>query len=86
MQLAYGLQMRQQPILCSARQHRDSVLPSFAVTNNNLTAGEVQILHPQFQTLHQTQSRSVQECRAQPWNTAHPREDGPHFIAGQHYR
>src|SRR5437870_429822 len=55
MQLAYGLQMRQQPILCSARQHCDSVLAAFAVTNNNLTAVEVQILHPQFQTLHQTQ-------------------------------
>ena len=55
-QLANVVQMRRQRLLHSCLQHRSPILIALAFTEQNLVAGEVNVLHSESQPLQQAQA------------------------------
>jgi hypothetical protein len=77
-------ELRVQRFVQGGWQHRPAILASFAMPNRDLTAPEVEILHPQTKPLEQAQAASVQQVRDQPVNAAQLVEQGGHLRPCQH--
>jgi hypothetical protein len=52
------------------RKHRVPILISFAGSNENLVADEIDVFNPDLQTFHQSEPRSVKEHNHEPIATA----------------
>ena len=65
------------------RQDRASVLAALSFAHRNLPNGEIDILDPQAQALHQAQSRAVEQRAHDPLDTLEMREQPLDLILGQ---
>jgi hypothetical protein len=66
-------------------QHGHPVLVAFAVAYHNVIGGKVDVLHPQTQTLHQAQARTVQQGSHDPWGTGQVLQYRSDLVLGQHH-
>ncbi|MNN73920.1 hypothetical protein D3C81_1900770 [compost metagenome] len=64
----------------TARQYSDPILHALAVAYQNLSAGEVHILDPQAQHLHQPHARAIQQTADQPEITLQAMQHPAHLF------
>ena len=67
-------------------QHRRPAAATFALTDHDLTAFEIHVLHPQPQHLQQPQAGAVQNLRHQLARPFHRANHLPDFLLRQHHR
>jgi len=78
--------------LCSQRldkglgEHRDAISPAFALPDDNLVTGEIDVLEAQAHAFHQPHTGSVEQPCDQCCRTAHALKHPTHFLAREHHR
>ena len=70
----------------TARQHRVPILAALAITYHDLVAGEVHVLHPQAQALHQAHPGAVQQTGDQPRPPLHACQQALYLARGEDRR
>ena len=65
------------------RECRHPVAPALALPDRELRAGEVEVLDPKSQALHQTEASSVDQRGLQPARAVQVAQHGPHLVPGQ---
>ena len=78
------LELRGQWTIERPREHRAAVLVALAGSHRDLVLVEIDVFDAQAKTLADTQPRAVHQCRRQPGLAVELREDGTHFVAGEH--
>jgi len=68
------------------REHRHPVLGSLAVPDGDLVVGEVDLLHPQTQSLRQTHTGAVKEREEEPLGPLKMGEHAFDLLHRQHDR
>jgi len=68
----------------AARAFRGPTLLPFTAPHRDLSAIEINVLHPEFQTFLQPQARSVQQHPDDPHRPVQAREDRRHLLAAEH--
>ena len=75
------LQVRPKGLFHYLRQKGDAILLTFAVSDGDLVRCEIDILNPEAQTLHEPQTRSIQQRRHQPLIAGQMTKNGLHLVA-----
>jgi hypothetical protein len=65
------------------RHHRDAVFGPFAIANDDLALGEVEVFDPQPHTFHQAQAAAVEQLGHQLVRTRQHADDGAGLLSGQ---
>jgi hypothetical protein len=76
------LQMPCQLTLHGGRQHRNAILRSLAVSDDDEVRPEVDVVDAEACAFEQTQARTVEEQRHEPGNAREMLKDGAHLVAG----
>ncbi len=83
MLLAHVFEMSGKRLFHCGRKHGEAILIAFAFTDRDLVTVEVDVLHPESQTFHQPQPRTVQDSSQQPSFMVKLVEQGSDFRSAQ---
>jgi hypothetical protein len=68
------------------RQQRQPILSAFALANDNMPGGEIEVFDPQLSAFQQTQTGTVEQAGHKLWNPAHLCESGLRLLSREHDR
>ena len=86
MQFPYSCEMSNQRRFHGEGQHREAIFIPFAFSHHDVVGAEVNIFHPQPETLQQPQTGPVQEVAHDPVNSLHRVQQRFHLMFPQHHR